>query len=454
MADKTVERYAAHHHADGSARITLHSGAGGSDSFDDLTPARARLLLTLLRNEKNVRLESRSSTLYTAPDALDSAVRAFNLDAWLAARPTIRAALCWQTASGSLPYDSWSGIDRDQLREALATLIAGFPTGIADPPRLEPIPQPGQDACTRISSTDARRIYFFHAAHSILIDAFRLVPWKLSSLPGDQLWQILDSRSLFERCAGSSHYDVPDVGGWVTPGDPWQTFQFLAGNGFIGATRLETILRLLHWCRVHLLHYGGGKEPGNFFDHWQYCGLPPVSAIISGTPNRTLSGSPVHHSTAGCWGTTGFLRAVLRTVNIPVRLVSRAGHAQPHFMSEGLYLSHGDDPYNAAFRHKPEIPIALLPITQQVWDAWFGPGLSPEQIKSNVGRRADELLAAGFTVLLLRRRCDDIAAGRSHAESEVFKQLKSEWTLRELEELRLWERLDAQIAERGGWGRF
>jgi hypothetical protein len=42
MAVKTVERYAAHHHADGSARITLHSGAGGSDSFGDLTPARAR----------------------------------------------------------------------------------------------------------------------------------------------------------------------------------------------------------------------------------------------------------------------------------------------------------------------------------------------------------------------------------------------------------------------------
>ena len=40
------------------------------------------------------------------------------------------------------------------------------------------------------------------------------------------------------------------------------------------------------------------------------------------------------------------LRSVLRAVNIPVKREDGCGHAIPHFLAEGEFLSHGDDPYN------------------------------------------------------------------------------------------------------------
>lgn len=47
-------------------------------------------------------------------------------------------------------------------------------------------------------------------------------------------------------------------------------------------------------------------------NHWQYRGWPPVERIISGTNDPVLG---VRHWTAGCRGTSGFLRLVLRTTN-------------------------------------------------------------------------------------------------------------------------------------------
>jgi hypothetical protein len=50
----------------------------------------------------------------------------------------------------------------------------------------------------------------------------------------------------------------------------------------------------------------------------------------------------------------------------------------------------------------------------------------------------------------LHIRCADITAGLSRAESGVLDSFRRFYTLAELEEINLWERLDAKIESFGG----
>ena len=81
---------------------------------------------------------------------------------------------------------------------------------------------------------------------------------------------------------------------------------------------------------------------------------------------------------------------MLRVVNIPVKNVPGGGHSLPYFMSEGKYLSHGDDPYDWTMRNSA-IPIEELFIDQSTYDAWFGPSVPSEKQRQNVSRRPNEL---------------------------------------------------------------
>jgi hypothetical protein len=51
----------------------------------------------------------------------------------------------------------------------------------------------------------------------------------------------------------------------------------------------------------------------------------------------------------GCHGTTAFIKDVLRAINIPVRTPYMCEHAQVEFVSEGVFLDHGDNPYNSGY---------------------------------------------------------------------------------------------------------
>ena len=82
-------------------------------------------------------------------------------------------------------------------------------------------------------------------------------------------------------------------------------YDFLDKEKLIGMTRWGTIGRLLGWCRDELTHFDGEDTPENYEKHWQYQGYPPVERIFSGTNHPDLG---FQHYTAGCFGTTGFLR--------------------------------------------------------------------------------------------------------------------------------------------------
>ena len=54
MAKRTVEKYAVLHYRNGSTRINLYFKDGSWEFYSGLDPARASLLIDLLRNEKPV----------------------------------------------------------------------------------------------------------------------------------------------------------------------------------------------------------------------------------------------------------------------------------------------------------------------------------------------------------------------------------------------------------------
>jgi hypothetical protein len=222
-------------------------------------------------------------------------------------------------------------------------------------------------------------------------------------------------------------------------------------NKMIGPTRPTTIAGLLDWCRSNLRHFIGGWDTKNVYDQWQYRGLPPVVKMIQGTkPLSAPPGSDIPHITGGCWGTTGFLRAVLRSVNVPVELVTHCGHAQPHFIEDGLYLTHGDDPYNALTRSVPPMPISEILVNQVQFDSWFGPAVPSATQCSNVGRRNTDLSLTYLPTYLLQAYCQDIVGGKTHSNGAVFDIYKKLYTVAQLEAMNLWGKMDTKIASLGG----
>ena len=120
----------------------------------------------------------------------------------------------------------------------------------------------------------------------------------------------------------------------------------------------------------------------------------------------------IKHWTAGCRGYPGFLRAVLRTLNIPIVHKHQCGHALPYFSADGLYLSHGDDPYHRYTRTDPPYSMFELLIDQSKFDSWFGSAVSDEDRCRNVGGGLAELTIQYLPTALLGDYCADQAAGR------------------------------------------
>jgi hypothetical protein len=121
----------------------------------------------------------------------------------------------------------------------------------------------------------------------------------------------------------------------------------------IGPSRLATIYNVLQWMRQNMSHFYGQSDFGTCNAVWQYRGYPPLSRIVHGTVDANYPTLGTQHWTAGCHGSVGFLSAVLRAVNIPVRPVWVCGHELAYFITEGLYLDHGDGPYNLNVKNSP-----------------------------------------------------------------------------------------------------
>lgn len=358
--------------------------------------------------------------------------------------------MVWESASGGLRYADWPAGDREELDRR----AAGDP-GL--PPLRDPMPNivadllaDDEDAETLLSDDDAHAYYLASVANSLEAERRHTYPWSMDDLSDDGLAILLDSRSFFTRDTdhGRDGYDVR----FVVHAPPRDIVSFLESEKIVGTTRRQTIERLLEWSHRSLFHALYGWEAKTMEDHWQYRGVPPVSRVIHGTTYLGPPGGPsgVQHFTAGCHGTNSFLASMLRAVNIPVVYRTAAGHATPYFPSEGLYLSHGDDPYSRLTWATPPMPMGELLITKAQWESWFGEQVSEEDRLRNISGRTAELAVEHLSDLLLGRRCADAKAGVPHEDGEVYKTLKWHYTLKDLDDLQLWSKLDAKIEAMGG----
>ncbi len=407
-----------------------------------------------LRNERPISFffdeESRYSTIRTGSESVGEGEELINVDEWLRDHSAVRNALIWETSSGIQRYTDWSSNRKTQFQHAVELALIDRSLVLTDPPPNVANPADDASATTVLAEEHAWPLFMTYVARSLAVEIGRFVSWSILSYSSEELALLIDSREMFQWSSSYGGYQIDGNQGWAVPAPPEYTTLFFTSNGLIAHNRIDTISNVLDWCRRNMVHFSGKATTANFEDQWQYRGYPPVSRVIKGTPFTGYPEYKVRNRTAGCWGTTGFLRAVLRVVNIPVAAVDACRHAMPHFVSERMYLTHGDDPYNAFAKATPPYPARELLITQSKFDTWLGSGATEEERCNNVGRRVYELALTHLPDELLRIRCADIAAGLSRPQSGVLDSFRRFYILAELEKINLWERLDTKIESFGG----
>jgi hypothetical protein len=240
----------------------------------------------------------------------------------------------------------------------------------------------GDAVFVNISPAYLWKLYLAHVAFSLMLEIDQHVPWSLTTYPDSTLRYLLDSTSIGWRVYSTGNVmlgvlpqKVPDLRVNNLPqtafADPRWTYGWIAQAQLIGATRRETIERLLEWMRRNLTHFYGGYNFANMFAVWQYRGYSPISRIVAGTVDSNNPTLGMAHYTAGCHGSVGLMNAALRVLNIPVQPIWVCNHQLAYFVSEDLYLDHGDDPYNLNVRMGSS-PVGQVLIDSPTYRHLFG----------------------------------------------------------------------------------
>ena len=382
------------------------------------------------------------------------------LDRWLGKHHGIRDSIIWEYPSPmsapfsfqrAQPYKNWPQRDKNALQTAFDAAWNFRSIKLHDPPPNILRLRDGSAATTALSPADAHSLYLASVGQSLAVEIGNRVAWSVSNYSSDNLAVLFDSREFFDWNTADNGYRIADIkGGHVIPASSHTMSGFLQDNDLIGPHRFATITRMLTWCHHNMSHYFGKHTAKVFEDVWQYRGEAPVLRTIEGTMDRANPEYGVRHWTAGCHGTAGFLRAILRTVNIPVVHKHQCKHALPYFSADGLHLSHGDDPYHQYTHANPPYSMSELLLNESQYDSWFGSGVSDEVKCDHVGKRVLELAIQHLPPAMLHDYCEDQAARKSHAEGSVATELATAYTVAELEKHRLWSRMDAKIASLGG----
>jgi len=348
-----------------------------------------------------------------------------DLAAWLGAHPAIANAIKWQTQSASanvylpptdankLTWPNWSASQKSDLNQAYLNACAWFSQGA---PQVTMTPggpgltdQPTNMYDTSHDSTSTMvdvtpaymwNLYTAHVGFSLMLELSGQVPWSVTGYSADALKWLFDSATMawflpngFYAMGTYGSAGLPalrtDNRPRTTFADPMWTYPWLKQALLVGASRPATIGNVLEWMRYNLTHfYGTAEDPNEDFGTdaavWQYRGYSPLSKIIGGTVDSRYPALGMAHYTAGCHGSTGFLNAILRVLNIPVQPIWACGHEMDYFMSEDLYMDHGDDPYNAVVRASdPSLSILLLLINSTTFQSRFGNDLTVNLLDDN-----------------------------------------------------------------------
>ena len=288
---------------------------------------------------------------------------------WLAEHKGVRDAIVWEDNTGAHKFIAWPSERQQELLIAVDEYLAGgSPLVPLDPPNVLSLSDTDFPS-TALSSDDAWALFRAYVAHSLAVDISESVSWRLDDYSAADRARLLSSKEMFRLVNGA--YKLDDVNGRAVPASPLVVRAFLFDAGIVADNRVDTIARLLNWCRNTLEHHLGPTAASSMQAAWQYRGWPPVSRVLAGTTDTDNPTFGQKHWTAGCHGTCSFLRSVLRGVNLPATTALRVDHSLPHFTTDKIYLSHGDDPYSQISRAMPEINGHSLMITQKDFDARF-----------------------------------------------------------------------------------
>lgn len=258
----------------------------------------------------------------------------------------IAEALAWEERWGIQSYNKWPIYRKTQLMEAISRIENNEPFPLQSPPELI--------NGKYFSDNDAWTIYITHVAHTLWLEANRLVNWSILDYAPPDLEVLLNSSTMlhYEKSKG---YDVPVLlMGNVTDWNIESSYRFLKENGYILDDPASTVYAFAGWIRDNVRHfYQNGNESDEkvYKRFWDYQGPPPVDRILY--PISDIDGGTSY--SAGCWGTTGLFSAVLRSVNIPVKNeIVRLGipgfpgmlHSGIKLPTIGIGIVHSDDFYN------------------------------------------------------------------------------------------------------------
>ena len=373
-------------------------------------------------------------------------------DPWPPDLPKTFDAIVWEqdnaTGPGTpLAYLNWTQAQQDELRAAYLRALEGKPSGLVDPPPNKATPLDEDGPTTVLDKVHAWPLFINYVAWSLALEMSGKTSWSLENYEAEELALLFDSRHMFIWDVAEGGYRFEKIKGRVVPAPPDYVLSFLETNATFDS-RIGTIAGVLEWCRANMWHFYYSATTSNMEKHWQYRGFTPVSRVIEGTLSAVSPNDGVQSWTAGCHGTLGFLRSVLRVANIPVMWVRVCGHSQVHFIAEGMYLAHGDDPYSG-FAKDPAISAEEMMIDSSTYTAWFVSS-SDEDACKNVSGRTGELAVKYLPVALLEVYCNDLKTGVPHANGRVVKNLPS-YTLQQLEDVEhLWDRMDSKLASIGG----
>ncbi len=395
------------------------------------------------------------------------------LDDWFTANPDVAAhAVWWEDYDhGWVDYPAWSVDLKGELEFTCTQQWYGVDEELTTPENLWDL-QPGEAAhFTAIADDDARELYLSLMATSLIVEKAGLVPWSLTDLNGeDELAPILDGRTPFREDRVCLTVDPtpsffattpPDAEpppecvqtafaveyGYTVPAPGPRAFSFVLDEGLIGADRLETIGNLVDWARWNMRHRGGSSDVVVANYYWGYPGMPPVVVLMEGfDPVGEHPEFPgVYHGfaswTNGCGSAVDFHSAILRALNIPVKMELHGGHGLYNFTSEGLYMSHGDDPYDSRAGTPDEVPVDELLLDEATYLSWFPNSWDG----TNVGRQPVEIGVVYLPAAVMSQRCDDVYAGKSNADGVVLTWFESFYDEAALDAMDFWNSLDAKI---------
>jgi len=353
-----------------------------------------------------------------------------DLYGWLAQHPTVANSILWQfqpadlqnaytppTSADKVAWSNWTPTQQAQLNQVFLNtcvwLDAGAhqvqvdPNGLTDiPTNVDPnVTDDLVTAMVGVTPDYMWKLFIGHVGFSLALELTQRLPWSITSYSPTALRYLFDSTTMAWNLFGQ-YYSMGTYAVYVPAlradnlpktafAAPDWTYPFLTSNGLVGSTKLETIYQVLDWMRANMWHFFGLDTFGNCFNIWQYRGYPPLSRIVNGTIDTNNPSYGVQHWTMGCHGSVGFLNAVLRVVNVPVQPVWICGHELACFLTEQLYLDHGDDPYNQVVKSSTA-SISNVLIDEPTYQARFTNNLAANITNPNdpalnsVGRAAQQ----------------------------------------------------------------